>query len=290
MASTNVIKGRIKAVKSTRQITKAMELVSASKMRRAQEAAVRSRDYRNLANHILSQLRQLTDVSQHPLYKQRKIRSRLLIVITSDRTLAGAYNSNVIRQLATELNNDKSDGIASQLILIGKQGARFIAHVEDVTVDGVYNNFPEHPTANDIRPLLNTIIEKFINKDADIVDVLYTEYKSSISQIVTRQRLLPAAFDIEQSVNAFDQDGAVFEPSVITVLDNVTERLIEAQLSQAILESLASEHSMRMLAMKNATDNANDLIDDYTLEFNNARQAAITQELAEISGGSEAMK
>ncbi len=290
MASTNAIKGRIKAVKSTKQITKAMELVSASKMRRSQESAIRSRAYRDLANQILARLRQLTDVTKHPLYKVRPVKNRLHLIITSDRTLAGAYNSNVIRQFADELKKDAKEGVTSHVILIGKQGSRFIARVKDVEVIGAYHNFPEHPTANDIRPLLRTIIDKFLAGEIDAADVLYTDYKSSIAQIVTYQRLLPAAFSEEYTEAPTDLDLALFEPSPQEVLDNVTERLVEALLTQAILESLASEHSMRMIAMKNATDNANDLIDDLTLQFNGARQAAITQELAEITGGAEAIK
>jgi F-type H+-transporting ATPase subunit gamma len=145
--------------------------------------------------------------------------------------------------------------------------------------------------ANDIRPILETVIKKFKDGDADAVDVLYTDYKSSIVQEVTIDRLLPAAYiDDEQEDAEVNLSEAVFEPSPKAVLDAVTERLIESQLNQAFLESSASEQSMRMMAMKSATDNASDLIDDLTLAFNTARQAAITQELAEITGGSEAIK
>lgn len=287
MAQTTAIKGRIKAVKNTRQITKAMELVAASKMRRAQEAALKTRDYYNLAQTILTRLRQLTDVSKHPLYRQRKIRDHLYVFITSDRGLAGAYNSNLYKRLAAELINDKTKGIKSRLIVVGKQGSHFIVRFKDVEIIAAYHNLPERPTANDIRPILNTIIQQFTTKETDVVDIIYTHYASSINQVVSQTRLLPAAF---QEVKLTpDLGDAIFEPSPQEVLDNVTERLLDAQLSQAFLESLASEHSMRMLAMKNATDNASDLIDDLTLAFNTARQAAITQELAEITGGAEAI-
>jgi F-type H+-transporting ATPase subunit gamma len=287
MAQTTAIKRRINSVKNTKQITKAMELVAASKMRRAQEAALKSRDFHNLANQILTRLRELTDVSKHPLYNERPIKTRLHLLISSDRGLAGAYNGNLFRQFATEVMQDKKDGVASKIIVIGKQGSRLVARLKGLEVIAAYHNFPERPTANDIRPILNTVIDKFVSKEIDVVDIIYTHYNSSINQVVQVQRLLPAAF---QEVKLTpDLESATFEPSPKEVLDNVTERLIEAELNQTFLESLASEHSMRMLAMKNATDNATDLIDDLTLVFNTARQAAITQELAEITGGAEAI-
>lgn len=289
MASTQQLKRRIGSVKNTKQITKAMELVAASKMRRAQENANLSRDYRNLANQILTRLKELTDVSKHPLFAQRLlVRTRLLMVITSDRGLAGAYNSNVLRRLSTELKSDVEDGVTTKLLIVGKQAAQFAAKLEDIEVLAVYQEFPEHPTANDIKPIMNTLTDMYKDFSVDAVDIIYTDYKSSISQEVTVHRLLPAAFDTVQLSE--DMENAVFEPSPKAVLESVTERLIEANLSQAFLESSASEQSMRMMAMKSATDNANDLIDDLTLAFNTARQAAITQEIAEITGGAEAIK
>jgi F-type H+-transporting ATPase subunit gamma len=288
LANTITLKRRIGSVKNTRQITKAMELVAASKMRRAQESALRTRDYYNLASQILTRLRQLTDVNKHPLYKQRTVKTRLIIFITSERGLAGAYNSNLLRLLTAELTNDRDNGVATQIVAVGRQGSRFLARFKGVEVIAAYHNFPDHPTPNDMAPILATVTAKYLNKEADAVDIIYTDYKSSLSQIAALQRLLPAAFS-EVPITQ-DLDQAVFEPSPEEVLNSVTQRLIEAQMNQAFLESFASEHSMRMLAMKNATDNASDLIDDLTLEFNTARQAAITQELAEITGGAEAIK
>lgn len=294
MASRQQLKARITSVKSTKQITKAMELVSASKMRRAQELALRSRDYRNVARQILLRLRELTDVSKHPLYIQRPIKTRLHIIITSNRGLAGAYNSNTLKALTRELQKDKDAGVASKAIVVGKQGARFIVRFEDVEVLAAYQDFPDHPTANDIQPIMRTAVELFTSEVVDAIDVLYTDYKSSIAQEVTVERLLPAAYkELDVAADdAFskDLDLAEFEPSPAAVLEAVTERLIESQLTQAFMESSASEQSMRMMAMKSATDNASDLIDDLTLAFNTARQAAITQELAEITGGAEAIK
>ena len=289
MANTTALKRRITSVKNTKQITKAMELVAASKMRRAQDNAFKSRDFTNLAQTLLSRLRELTDVTKHPLFEQRQaVKTRLHLAVTSDRGLAGAYNSNVLRELAKELKADEDQNVKSEVMVVGKQAARFIAKFDNIEVKNVYSNFPEHPTPNDIKPILDIIIERFTKKEVDLVDILYTDFKSSISQVVKYERLLPAAFT-EMPIS-HDLELAEFEPSPKKVLDSVTTRLIEAQLSQAFLESQASEHSMRMMAMKSATDNASDIVDDLTLEFNTARQASITQELAEITGGAEAIK
>lgn len=289
MANTIALKRRITSVKNTKQITKAMELVAASKMRKAQESAARSRDFNKLANQLLTRLRTLTDVDKHPLYKQRRVISnRLHIVVTSDRGLAGAYNSNVLRKLATELKTDKEAKVKSQIIVIGNQAARFVSKLNDLEVLAVYKDFPESPTPNDIRPILDMIRTKYIKKQVDAVDIIFTDFRSSISQVVINDRVLPVAYS-EVPISR-DLKSADFEPSAKQVLESVTERLIEVKLNQAFLESQASEHSMRMMAMKSATDNANELVDDLTLAFNTARQASITQELAEITAGAEAIK
>lgn len=288
MANTTALKRRITSVKNTKQITKAMELVAASKMRRAQEQTLRTRDYAKLARQILTRLRELTDVNKHPLFVQRTVKSKLYIVVTSDRGLAGAYNSNVLRQLTKSLKTDNESNTKVQMIIVGKQAARFVARLQDIDVLAAYTDFPEKPTANDIRPILNTITELYEQADIDAVDAIFTDYQSSITQVVRVERVLPAAYaDVPVS---HDLEDAVFEPSPREVLESITLRLIEAQLSQIFYESQASEQSMRMMAMKNATDNANELVDDLTLAFNTARQAAITQELAEITGGAEAIK
>lgn len=306
MASTQQIKSRIKSVKNTKQITKAMELVAASKMRRAQETTIASRDYVNTARQILTRLRQLTDVSKHPLFITREVKSRILVVITSDRGLAGAYNSNVLRQLTKELQTDRDNDIKTKIIVIGKQAAKFVAKIDGIDVIASYDSMPERPTIADLSPILSTVKDMFktseefeateekkpkkiiIQPIVDAVDVLYTDYKSSVIQEVTLNRLLPAAFDGLRISE--DLGDAIFEPSPEIVLNNIADKLVDVQLWQDYLESQASEQSSRMMAMKTASDNAGDLIDDLTLAANSARQSAITQELAEIVGGAEAMK
>lgn len=290
MASRQQIKRRITSVKNTKQITRAMQMVAASKLRRAQEAALGPREYARMAREILTHLRSLEQDADESttLFAQRPIKRRLIVMIASDRGLAGAYNSNVIRQSIRELIEDDKNGVKTSLLCIGRQAAHAAARLSGTDVVAVYEDLPDHPTATDLRPILNTMIELFENETVDAVDVIYTNFVSSIRQDVTVQRLLPAGFEAEE-VSA-EVANAKIEPSIDVLLQSATLRLLEAQLFQLMLESSASEHSMRMLAMKNATDNASDIIEDLTLEFNTARQAAITQELAEISGGAEAIK
>lgn len=289
MASTITLKRRINSIRNTRQITKAMELVSASKMRRAQEQATLSRDYRQAAYALLARLNLIKEVERHPLFATRPVRNKLYIVITSNSGLAGAYNFNVLKLLTQSIKADQNNKVKSHIITIGNKGAQFARRLKGAELIAAYPAFGDRPTENDILPILNTVVTKHSDGEVDEVHLLYTVFHSSISQVATDLPLLPA--HLEQSGgNAATQSFFNFEPDVETVIQQVATRLIEVQIWQGLLESLASEHSSRMLAMKNATDNANDLIGDYTLEYNTARQAAITQELAEISGGVEALK
>lgn len=291
MASRQQIKQRIGSVKSTRQITKAMQLVAASKLRRAQEAAVGPRTYAEMARDILARLRHIAGgESEFHLFAERPVKNRLLIVITSDRGLAGAYNANVIRQMITELRADRSAQAGTSVIAIGKRVANAASRIAELDVRGVYQELPDKPDANTLRPILTTAVGLFADGDVDAVDIIYTKFISTVVQEVQVKRLLPAGLDLETAEEKHEDQDISVEPSAEVVLRSTTLRLLDAQIYQALLEAAASEHSMRMLAMKNATDNASDIVDDLTLEYNNARQAAITQELAEITGGAEAMK
>lgn len=286
MASTIVLKRRITSISNTRQITKAMELVSASKLRRAQAYASKSRDYQNMAYDLLRRLNAMSEVEQMPLFRKRTVKNHLYVVITSNTGLAGAYNANVLKLLTQGLREDQNKRVKSHVITIGSKGAQFVRRLHDVELMAVYQPFGDEPSANDVRPILNTVIEQYVDEKIDAVSLLYTQFKSNLVQTATNLQILPAPV-----IDGADDELIIsnFEPDVETVVAEVTTRLIEAQIWQAVLESLASEHAMRMMATKNATDNANDLIDDYTLELNTARQAAITQELAEITGGAEAL-
>ena len=287
MASTQLLKGRIRSVKSTRQITKAMQLVAASKMRRAQEATKASAPYTRAASELLTALSSHTSVQNHPLFVSRPVKTRLLIVIASDKGLAGAYNSNVVRLYTNELKSDDAAGIKNTTITIGRKAAQFVARIKDTEVLGAYEELPDRPDGSELRAILDSARSLFESAKVDAVDVIYTDFVSSITQEAKMIRVLPAGFDSVLEPNV--ARDVTYEPSTEEVLDGVAYRLVGAQIFQALLDSRASEHSMRMMAMKNATDNASDLVDDLTLEMNKARQSAITQELAEISGGVEAL-
>lgn len=292
MASLITLKRRIGSIKNTRQITKAMQLVSASKLRKAQEQAQASRDYRIAAYALLARLNQIHEVDQQPLFRKRPVKTKLYIVVTSNSGLAGAYNANVLKMLAQAARKDQDAHVTTKVITIGNKGSQFVRRLKDVELLAHYPAFGDEPTENDIRPIVASVVDEYKNEAVDEVHLLYTDFRSTISQLATDLPLLPAHLDEEAVAEAAKQQDVGlmnFEPDVETVVHNIASRLIELQIWQAILESLASEHSMRMLAMKNATDNASDLIQDYTLEYNTARQAAITQELAEITGGAEAM-
>ena len=288
MPSTRLLKSRIRSVKSNKQITKAMELVAASKLRRAQEATKASEAYASAARELLTQLGLKTDVQQNVFYKRREIKSRIVILLTSDRGLAGAFNANAIKQFINVVEADKKAGVSTKVLCVGRKGAQFAAKLKDVDVTGVYAGLPEVVTASAIRPILVAAVDQYLEEDVDAVDIITTKFVNSFIQTAVTVPLLPAVF--ETSEVSRDIQQSYFEPSLEEVLEGATIRLLEAQLYQALLDARASEHSMRRVAMKNATDNAAELVDDLTLEMNKVRQSAITQELSEISAGVEAMK
>lgn len=288
MPSTQTIKRRIGSVKNTRQITKAMEMVAASKLRKAQEAALRTEEYAKTAQQLLSHLRQSGEAYRAPLYEERKVKTRLFLVLSSDRGLAGAYNSNVFKLLTQKLQESRKAGEKTLVLSVGRQAGNFAARLKDVTSIGTYTDAPDEPDVGYLLPVVNTAVERFLDGKTDAVDVIYTDFVSSVTQTPTSLQLLPAGFetvDVPESIRL-----AEFEPSAEEVLNTVTMRLLESQVLRALLAAKASEHAMRRMAMHNATDNASELIDDLTLEMNKARQASITQELAEITSGAEALE
>jgi len=288
MPSQRQLKSRIRSVKNTKQITKAMQMVAASKMRRAQEATKATAPYAQTAREILAHLAKQGSTEGHPLFEVREVKSRLLIVIASDKGLAGAYNTNISKLYLKELLADDKAGVKSSTIAVGRRIAQLATRLKNDKIVGVYEDLPDSLHGTELRGALDVAYNLFVSGEVDAVDLVYTEFISSITQKTKVERLLPAGSNDDIVTEHLTE--ATFEPDAETVLESIVYRLVGAQLFQAQLDARASEHSMRMIAMKNATDNASDLIDDLTLEMNKARQAAITQELAEISGGAEAMK
>lgn len=287
MASTRQIKSRIRSVSSNKQITKAMELVASSKLRKAQEKSLQTRRFTETALEVMTALSGTTDVRQSELFAVRPVKNRLVIVITSDRGLAGAYNANVLKLLTKQLREDDNANVGTHVVTIGRKASQFVSKLENVESQGAYQ-LEEDVRVDSIRPILNSVIGMFRRKEIDSVEVITTRFVNSFTQTAQMLRLLPAGGeDIEGVDSPVD---ILFEPSPEEVLDYVAIRLVEAHLYQALLDAKASEHAMRRVAMKNASDNAGEIVDALTLEMNKVRQSAITQELSEISAGVEAMK
>jgi F-type H+-transporting ATPase subunit gamma len=295
MAKIHKIKRRMKSVGKIQQITKAMERVAASKMRRSQTATLRSRPYSSTAREILAQLFVLTDRQAHPLFAQREIKRRLFVVFSSDRGLAGAYNSTINRLLVQSIEHAQGDAAVPRVIVIGRKGAQVCAKLEragSIEVIGAYTDWPVEPTTVTVQPIVDTVIREFADGVVDAAVIIFTDFVSGLLQVATSRQLLPIdAQAVLQPATASERlKEALFEPSPRALLDYMVPRLVGVQLYQASLEAAASEQSMRVVAMRNASDNASGLLEDLGLTYNSARQAAITQELAEISAGAEAMR
>src|SRR5438876_3180475 len=285
MANTQDIRRRIKSIRNTAQITKAMQMVAAAKMRRAQQHALARRPYAALMNRVLVSLQKLTDPTLHPLLQIREIRKELVLIISTDKGLAGALNTNLFREAAN------FDTAKTAYVVAGKKARRFIARTKRELLADF--EFKDAPTFVETKPISKFCTEKFLKREVDNVSVLYTHFINTIDQRAVVQTLLPiSSFGLpkkhEESAGDADEDvdpmlGYVFEPTAEVVLDIMLPYYIQYQVFQMILDARASEHSARMVAMKNATDNANQFIKDLTLEYNKMRQAGITTELLEIA-------
>ena len=281
MATLQAVKGRIRSVTGTRQITKAMQLVAASKLRKYQKTAKGPEQYTAAARDLLAHLGGSKVLINHPLYQARPIRNVLTIIIAGDRGMAGAYNSNILRQLDI---NIKDGGVPQLALCIGKYAALHVARTPGIKELAAYELEQDDADLGLAKPVLHEAIELFMNGKIDVVDVIYTKFYSTVRQEVVSERLLPVSPPVGGAVET------KLEPDPERLIDYATRRILEALILQAILDAQAGEQASRMLAMMNATDNAKDLIDDLTLAYNNARQTAITQQISEISAGAEAMK
>jgi len=283
MANTQDIRRRIKSIRNIGQLTKAMQMVAASKMRRAQQHALAGRPYAALMNRVLVSLQKRTDPRLHPLLNIRDVKKELVLIISTDKGLAGALNTNLFREVA---NFDSSKTV---FVVTGKKARQYIARTKRELLADF--ELKDSPSFVETKAISKFCTEKFLNHEVDKVSVLYTHFINTVNQKPMIQTLLPiSAFDLPKGEKtegaAEDVDpmlGYVFEPSAERVLDAVLPYYIQYQVFQMILDARASEHSARMVAMKNATDNAAQFIKDLTLEYNKMRQASITTELLEIA-------
>jgi F-type H+-transporting ATPase subunit gamma len=283
MANTQDIRRRIKSIRNTAQITKAMQMVAASKMRRAQQLALSGRPYAELMNKVLVSLQRRTDPRLHPLLEIRPLKRELVVIISTDKGLAGALNTNLFREAAN------FDSAKTAFVVTGKKARQFIARTKRELLADF--ELKDAPSFVETKAISKFCTEKFLNREVDKVSVLHTHFINTINQRPVVQTLLPiSSFDLPQKQEGTDTSqgadpmiGYIFEPNAETVLDVMLPYYLQYQVFQMILDARASEHSARMVAMKNATDNANQFIKDLTLEYNKMRQAGITTELLEIA-------
>lgn len=290
MATAREIRRRIRSVKNIRQITRALEAVSASKVRRAQDAVQGTRPYASKARQLLADVAALAGgETRHPLLTRRDtINSACVLLITSDRGLCGAFNTNVSREA---FDFAREYGRPVSYVTIGRKGRDFL-YRRGGKIVAEFANLPARPSLLDTTAATRTLIQDFLDGRCDEVYMAYTEFRSMVSQRPVIRRLLPLA--AEELAGDLPKGGPrpayEFEPGPAEILDGLLPRLTEMQVYVAVLESLASEHAARMVAMRNATDSATDLIFSLTLSYNKARQQGITNELLDIAGGTSALE
>lgn len=302
MAAGKEIRGKIKSVENTKKITKAMELVAASKMKRAINATLASRPYTGYSWEVLQSLSQMkTDIS-HPLLEMRPKQNLLVVLITSNRGLCGAYNAQIMREVIKFIKLEEKAGRKISFITVGKKGEAMLKRLGQ-TIVASFSEIPDNVSLRDIIPIANLVMESFKNKEVDRVYLAHTDFVSALTQKPHIRRLLPISLkameEIEHGHMANRKDEIkedkfgssttkseyLFEPGYDVLMPILVEKLAKMQIFQMLLESLASEQSSRMVAMKNASEAAGEMIEDLTLVFNKARQSAITQEISEISAG-----
>ena len=286
MPSLKDIRKRIASVKSTQQITKAMKMVAAAKLRRAQDNITQARPYADKMREVIGSLSVRVDPSHHPLLVKREVKKREILMITSDRGLCGGYNQNIIREVS-HLLKDREEGVEVQLNIIGRKGLEYFKR-RDFPIRKEYRNILGDSDYDVAAMVGKDIVDAYEAGEFDELVVVYNRFRSAISQVVTVQKLLPIEpMEIPEDAVVTEY---IYEPSEKAILDQLLPRYVEVQIYRAMLEALASEFGARMTAMESATNNAAEMIDRLTLEMNRARQAAITKELMEIVGGAEALK
>jgi F-type H+-transporting ATPase subunit gamma len=282
MASQRDIRRRIQSSKNIKQITRAMQFVAASKLKRAQEATLASRPYAEKLDEVLADLASVLSGEDHPLLVRRESGKRLIVLITTDRGLAGALNTNTIRFAAQQITETGGD---LTVVTVGRKGRDAMRRAR-VPLEAHFEGFGDRPSFADVLPLARLITDDYLAGTYARVDIVYSHFVSTLTQRSSLVELLPVT-------PAADTEGIpgnqfIFEPNASAVLEQLVPRYVATRLFQAVLESKASEESSRMVAMKNATENAEELIEDLTLAYNKVRQSNITREMIEIASGAKA--
>ena len=282
MASQRDIRRRIGAVKNIKQITRAMQFVAASKLKRAQDATLASRPYSDVLEEVLADLATVLGQEDHPLLARREGGRRLIVLITTDRGLAGPLNTNTIRFASREVIEHKGD---VAVVTIGRKG-RDAMRRSRVPMEAHFAGFGDRPTFADVLPVSRLISDDYLSGKSGRVDIITSKFVSTLTQRPTMDHLLP--IEPSEDTKGVPGNQFIFEPSAGAVLEQLLPRYVATRIFQAVLESKASEESSRMVAMKNATENAEELIDDLTLAYNKVRQSNITREMIEIATGAQA--
>jgi len=283
MASLKDLRNKIKSIKSIQQVTNAMKMVAAAKLRKSQDSMEKARPYTGAIEDMINHLIPDIDRSILPILDSREPKKKLLVVVTADRGMAGAFNGNIIKkteQLVKEFGNDKC-----ALICIGKKSHDHFKR-RDYQILENYRDFWNSLNINQAIEIGDYIVSKYLNKEFDVVDVIYNEFVSVASQKTISNQLLPIEYHSEKKTRS----DVLYEPSKEEIVKTLIPKHLNIQIWQFLLESNASEQAARMVAMENATDNAGDMISDLSIEYNKARQAAITTEIIEIVSGANALE
>lgn len=294
MANAREVKLRIRSIKNIAQVTRALQAVSASRVRKAMEAMYATRPYANKAWQVLTHIAKEPGREQlHPLLTKRpEVNSILVLMLSSDRGLAGPYNTNILRTTLIEFSDY---AVPVRFISVGRKGAELL-YRRGMNIMADYSDLPAEPTFTDISSIGRLAVDEFLSGAADEVYLMYTDFVNMVRQDPTKKKLLPLEYQrpeglVQAEFAKVDGPAAsyTYEPGQTAILDEIIPRFTQLQVYQAVLESLASEHAARMVAMKNATDNASELAGLLQLEYNKARQLAITSDILDIVGGAEAL-
>jgi F-type H+-transporting ATPase subunit gamma len=289
-AQLRVVRRRIRAVQSTMKITRAMELISASRVARAQQRVQQARPYTEEITAALESVVSTEVLLDHPLLEQREeSRAAALLVVTSDRGLAGPYNANVLRTAGELQQNLREDGIEPKLYVTGRKGVAYY-RFRQREIEESWTGFSHAPSYDDAREVVRVLVDAFLHQRVDQIHAVFTDFVSAGVQRAVARRFVPLVIEEVEEGPPEPIPQYLFEPSPERLLDALLPRYVEARVFTSMLESAASEHAARRKAMKAATDNAEELIEDLTREYNQARQAQITQEIMEIVGGAEALQ
>jgi len=282
VASAKEIRTQIKAIQSTGKITKAMEMVAASKMRKAQDRVISARSYAEGIRRIVGNLMHSHPEYRHPFLVERNEVKRIgIIMVTTDKGLCGGLNTNALK---AALHFMKDQSVPIEAFTIGRRGASFMRRI-GADIQGVVENIPDSPDLSDILGVVSLAMERYIAGELDEVHLIYSEFVNTMTQSPQVMRLMPCPLPEEKKSGYWDY---LYEPEAKEVLEGVLQRYVESLVYHAVLENKACEQSARMVAMKAATDNAKEIVKDLSITYNKARQAAITQELAEICAGAAA--